>query len=523
MNPNFRDLTREKKEVQMKIRVMRATTLATMKKMAFTILGCTLLMFVAAPAWADQCSAPSVGTGTGVVGSANGPDTCGALITVTAVDSFTGNATAFTVTIPSGSNGNPYDGADDTLVGIQNNSGGPLKSIKLSSPDTTFGGIFAFETPAPGDGPCAFNPADCFRREGGTGYEGPHNTFATSENKTMGTVNFVLTEGDSGIPAGGSTWFALEGTPLSLTTISQTFILQPGVTVSVPVGNNLYKFKPIDNIGGELFTITAFPIRESVFDNILPDPPDTCAPVKDASEAAGADTCFEFQHDCAQGTASTNDCDAFTYQVKWIFDLPLDRPAIGGVDWGIKHGAPCPVLAGGFDESIFAGYTVSKTDPVFSGGDHRPSCNAPEWTRGATPITTAAGFVGFEPPVSNTKLNRIEAEETVPLKWDLSDRFGIPITNLTLCTNPTDPSCTAPWVMLQSTRIACPGKKTPKKVGLKLLDGDFKNQGDGEYRFNWETDEDSRGCVTVVLNFELAPGAALVTVSPANFKFKLDE
>jgi hypothetical protein len=317
----------------------------------------------------------------------------------------------------------------------------------------------------------------------------------------------------------------LEGTPQSITRglLSRTFILQPGVTVSVPVGSNEYRFKPINNVGGESLTITAVPIQESIFNNTDPTgQADTCAPVKDFSAAAGADTCMEFQTECRQGNAPMDDCATFQYQVKWIFDLPSDRLAIGGPDWGINHDLSCPLVAGQFPESIFAGYSVSKTDPVYSGGDHKKSCNAPEWTTTAPVITTAAGFVGFEPPVSNTELNRIEAEQTVPLKWNLSDRFGTPVPNLTLCTDPTA-GCTVPWVMLQSTRIACPGKKTPKTVSLKLLDGDFKNRGNGEYRFNWETDEDSRGCVTVVLNFELASGAALVTVSPANFKFKIDE
>jgi hypothetical protein len=510
MNPNFRDLTREKKEVQMKILVMRATTLATMKKTAFTILGCALLMFVAAPAWADQCSAPTVGVGAGSVGL-DTTGLCGALITVFTVDG-SGKATSFTVSTPgNGNNGNPYDGVEDSIVGIQNSSGANLKSITLSSGDTTFGGIFNFD----GDGPCT-------RHSGGyswcptaiTGYEGPHNTFLFGDGFTSGKVNFAITEGDTGIPDGGSTWFALEGTPLSLTTISQTFILQPGVTVSVPVGNNLYKFKPIDNAPGVLLTITAVPILESAFEG--GDPPDTCAPVKDFSDAAHADTCIEFQHDI---TCTGLNCDQFHYQVKWIFDLPSDRPAIGGVDWGIKHDTPCPVFAGGFDESIFVGYTVSKTDPVYSGGDHRPSCNAPEWTHNAPPITTAAGFVGFEPPVSNTELNKIKAGRTVPLKWQLSDGSGIPVTSLTLCTGPTT-GCIVPWVMIQSTPIVCPGSNATVTGGPTPLTGTFDNQGKGRYHFNWNTDPGSTGCVAVVLDFELATGAALVTASPANFIFK---
>src|SRR6202051_1919550 len=81
--------------------------------------------------WAQCSSALPVGSASG----------CGALITVSKVDE-SGNATAFTVT--NLGNGNPYDGTEDTLFGIVNNSGGMLQSIVLSSPEPTFGGIFHF-------------------------------------------------------------------------------------------------------------------------------------------------------------------------------------------------------------------------------------------------------------------------------------------------------------------------------------------------------------------------------------------
>ena len=76
------------------------------------------------------------------LGSATG---CGVIITVTAVDD-SGNATAFTISVPG--NGNPYDSppfamegdsSDDTLVGIINNSTGSLSAITLTSANTTFG------------------------------------------------------------------------------------------------------------------------------------------------------------------------------------------------------------------------------------------------------------------------------------------------------------------------------------------------------------------------------------------------
>ena len=179
-----------------------------------------LFLIVPGAAWTqtqDPCAGALIplieGPGQATLGNATG---CGVVITVTAVDP-NGVATAFSVTIPNGGNGNPYDGTDDTLVGIVNNSGAGLTSITLTSPNLTFGGAFAFN----GDGPCHFAGQDCF--DGQFGYEGPDNFFSNITGPplcgedfpcpTTGTVNFVE---EGGLANGLSSWFALEGTPSSL-------------------------------------------------------------------------------------------------------------------------------------------------------------------------------------------------------------------------------------------------------------------------------------------------------------------
>lgn len=173
-----------------------------MNKNRIILIVCVALALCGAQAMADQCSpALPVGTATG----------CGVLITVTSVNG-SGDATAFGVAILG--NGNPYDGVEDTLVGIQNASGGVLNDIFLSNPGSD---LFGFD----GDGPCTFNPADCF---GPTGYEGPDNTFAVIDGD-HGTVNFTV-----GLANGTGTWFALEGTPQSIagTTPEPTSLLLLG-------------------------------------------------------------------------------------------------------------------------------------------------------------------------------------------------------------------------------------------------------------------------------------------------------
>jgi hypothetical protein len=118
---------------------------------------------------------------------------CELLITVSAVNG-SGAATAFTVTASSPDLG-PYDGSDDTLVGILNSSGSILKSIGLTG--TT--DIFGFD----GDGACTY--ITCTGATDPSGYAPAGVTFSgINASFTSGTVNFT------GVAAAGSTWFSLE-------------------------------------------------------------------------------------------------------------------------------------------------------------------------------------------------------------------------------------------------------------------------------------------------------------------------
>jgi hypothetical protein len=123
----------------------------------------------------------------------------------------------------------PYDGSEDVVVGVLNNTAFPISSVHLSSATVP---IFGFD----GDGICHFaNGPSCLL--GGTGYEGPNNTF-TVTNVNDGTVNFTtpLT------PNGGLAYFGLEGrvSEADITLPSLTFTQQPsdvqvGQSMSPPV------------------------------------------------------------------------------------------------------------------------------------------------------------------------------------------------------------------------------------------------------------------------------------------------
>jgi hypothetical protein len=89
----------------------------------------------------------------------------------------------------------PFDGIDDQLVGVVNNSGTVASSISLSGPD-----IFGFD----GDGAGSVFPGGPF---GSTGYEGPQTNFAITDVNN-GTVLFL-----NGLPNDTSRWFSLEGPP----------------------------------------------------------------------------------------------------------------------------------------------------------------------------------------------------------------------------------------------------------------------------------------------------------------------
>jgi N-acetylmuramoyl-L-alanine amidase len=106
----------------------------------------------------------------------------------------------------------PFDGIEDTLVGVQNLSGATVFGISLSG-----NGIFGFD----GDGAVNGN------------YAGPGTSFSVIDANT-GTVNF-----DNGLPNSGFLWFSLEGAP-SQVKLSSTVTIDPGHGLScATIGQNV--------------------------------------------------------------------------------------------------------------------------------------------------------------------------------------------------------------------------------------------------------------------------------------------
>lgn len=143
--------------------------------------------------------------------------TCALLIVVT--DTGT--------TVLADSNLGPYDGSDDTLVGILNNSSKNIGSLPLSSASHP---IFGFESDGlcsgpfdNGSGTSIPAPAGC--PFGSTGYEGPGTAFGSISPDTMsGTVNFATP-----VAPGASAYFSLEDTLVAAD-------LTPGTPTTTPGG-----------------------------------------------------------------------------------------------------------------------------------------------------------------------------------------------------------------------------------------------------------------------------------------------
>jgi hypothetical protein len=123
---------------------------------------------------------------------------CNVVITINADRSATVSVTDSTA----------YENSEDVIVGIQNNSSSTVPALSLASPNAPFG----FES----DGMCVYTfvgSSYCSAAQmAGTDpydYQGPTSSFTNiGTNGLTGTVNF-----SPAIPAGGSTYFSLEGIP----------------------------------------------------------------------------------------------------------------------------------------------------------------------------------------------------------------------------------------------------------------------------------------------------------------------
>jgi hypothetical protein len=545
MTANLLTLAPEKREPQTKAHLLPATVLS-MKRVVFVVLCCTLLMLFTAPAWADVCSTafPQV-------------PSCGVTITIT--------GSSGTLVATFGGSGQPYDGDEDQLVGITNNSSVAVGAIVLSAPAVTSNppytsNLYAFD----GDGACIYFKACSY---GPTGYEGPNNTFlGTSPDLTTGKVLFTVALAANG----GTTWFSLENAPTAVAAIGENKALTAGSTTIFPFGpfscggeENVtcteasvaddLQVAPRNSAAGDTLTVTAVPVSAGPLslDNwgtdyfgiegpLSPEPPSgqlrfsatnypnlACVPYSDFS-SAGNPGCVELELDCPPADSDT--CQ-FVYAATADFNIDkLSLPnGIGGAHFLGQHdGNPtgyngqCPTT--GFNVDIFESYTATNPDPI-TGGGRGNSCFVTAFDPTATvvpPGTTVSTFFGFEFPVFDNKINPVFVGLPVPLSWDFHNSLGQPVTNLQLCQNPNGTGCTAPWVYLSLTALssttACQAVAAASSPLPSLFNSGLLNFGRGEYSFLWNTLTRIRGLsgcqVSVVLQFDSG-----LTTAPAVFQY----
>ncbi len=148
------------------------------------------------------------------------------------------NADGSIETFASTTDTGPYDGSEDTLIGVQNDTASPILSLTLG-PGVGVNGLgpFGFD----GDGACA--AIGCGNASDPSGYGGLTSdiqdvTYSNIQNvivfADLGTVNF----GANGIPAGGSAWFSLEDSfnLTQLPPINGGAVPEPGTLVLLGTG-----------------------------------------------------------------------------------------------------------------------------------------------------------------------------------------------------------------------------------------------------------------------------------------------
>jgi len=411
-----------------------------------------------------------------------------------------------------------------------------------------------------GPGPCGSVPATgAVCNTSGTICANPDNGFVTITNNTgsafSGTISLTGTSpgaGDPWCPVGGAasdTWTSGltttgAGQAVTLALGSQGTVATPknadssncggfnqpqhltlsNTTTSIAkFGKDDYQITPSNAMAGDTLDVLPVPLPSSFFDPGTNFSNLKCIPYADFS-AAGNPVCVELQV-----TPVVNPSDSYIYTVQNDFNIDANShpSGVGGPALIGVHGANCPPgIESPFNLNFFLSYTapaVTNGDPLKGSGSGGGSCwvAAFDPTAAAVPQGATVGFVGFQSPVVDSKINVIKAGSSVPLKWQQFNGHGDPETGLSWCqTGPTtqggsvcadnSPNPTtvfAPWVFLGTIAITCPNdtlNTATDTTSLAAGKSGFQanTPSPGSYQFNWQTVPKSTGCVALVLQYD---------------------
>ncbi len=144
-----------------------------------------------------------------------------------------------------------------------------------------------------------------------------------------------------------------------------------------------------------------------------------------------------------------------------------------GVDW-----ASCDEL----DTSSVGAKTVACTDSAGNSSEVK--------------YTVIYNFSGFSRPVDNLPtLNTANSGQAIPLKWQITDVNGDPVTNLAS-------------VMVTADNLACSLGTTPDQIEEYAPGSSgLLNQGNGNYQFDWKSPKTyAASCKTMKLDLGEGPG-----------------
>lgn len=191
----------------------------------------------------------------------------------------------------------------------------------------------------------------------------------------------------------------------------------------------------------------------------------------------------------------------------WEFDVLCSGPDCGGsydAEFSTSYDHAAAIVAPGFlkkhsltsscpttvfDTNQIDGFFQTRIDPTTkakSGGTG--SCwLATQNTDGIS--DNVFNFIGFQDPVQNSAINVVKGGQAVPLKFQVLDSSGKPLSNLSLCTTG---SCATPSITITfGGPISCTVDTDVTDISgdLAAMAGNsgLQNMGNGNYQYVWKT------------------------------------